>query len=129
MKNEIKEEWKKNLTSGKFKQGKGYLREWNFATEEWEYCCLGVLCEQSNLGEWVEEERTSFSRGIMRRVSRYLGATQYLPRQVAEWAGIDYAHDDNSTAQGVLAGKNDEGYPFTDIAEDLDWVLERFEGK
>lgn len=139
MKDEIKTQWKANLTSGEFVQGKSYLREWNFATKEWEYCCLGVLCEQSGLAEWVVVDTNrptwwpSAARGDTRRVASYLGATQYLPREVAEWAGIATTLDggNKNTPQGVLAEKNDDddGCSFAEIAEALDPVFEQFEGK
>jgi len=135
MKDEIKTQWKANLTSGEFVQGKNYLREWNFATKKWEYCCLGVLCEQSGLAEWVclGPSAHQLARGDTRRVASYLGATQDLPREVAEWAGIITTEDgayNKNTPQGVLAGKNDDdGCSFAEIAEALDPVLEQFEGK
>jgi hypothetical protein len=53
MNEEIKERWKIELCSGKYPQGDGYLRQWNIDTQQCEYCCLGVLCEMSGLGEWV----------------------------------------------------------------------------
>jgi hypothetical protein len=40
MKPEIKQKWIDALRSGKYKQGRGYLR-----TSRDEYCCLGVLCD------------------------------------------------------------------------------------
>lgn len=43
MKPELKKRWVKALRSGKYKQGKNYLRR---QTPEGDrYCCLGVLCE------------------------------------------------------------------------------------
>lgn len=44
MKAELKEKWLEALRSGKFKQGKGALR--NSADE---YCCLGVFCSVAGL--------------------------------------------------------------------------------
>lgn len=40
MKKEIADIWVKELRSGKYKQGKGYLRQIDD-----KYCCLGVLCD------------------------------------------------------------------------------------
>lgn len=40
MKKEIADKWVAALRSGKYKQGRQYLR-----TFEDNYCCLGVLCE------------------------------------------------------------------------------------
>lgn len=41
-----KQDWIKNLRSGKFKQGREFLRV--KLTEEYSYCCLGVLMETLN---------------------------------------------------------------------------------
>lgn len=50
MKKEIAEKWTKALRSGKYKQGTGELRA--YITDEVQFCCLGVLCEISQQGQW-----------------------------------------------------------------------------
>jgi len=44
MNQKFKKIWLKNLRSGKFKQGKGYLKKQYKDNKEINYCCLGVLC-------------------------------------------------------------------------------------
>lgn len=73
----IKAAWKDKLMSGDFPQGQGWLRSWNPDMERWEYCCLGVACEISGLGEWVAFTSNS---GVL--VSSYFGESQYLPHDV-----------------------------------------------
>ena len=48
---EHRRQWVAALRSGRFQQGKGSLRP----TAD-TYCCLGVACEISGLGKWVEIE-------------------------------------------------------------------------
>ena len=49
-----KAKWVAALRSGKYKQGTGQLR-----TEDDCYCCLGVLCDISGVGQWVRSEHDS----------------------------------------------------------------------
>ena len=48
MEKKLKAKWVKALRSKEYKQGTGRLR--NADTNE--YCCLGVLCDISGLGNW-----------------------------------------------------------------------------
>jgi len=69
----IKKQWIEALRSGKYKQGRYWLRHRN------EFCCLGVLCDlhaQATNCEWNTDEN-------------YLGAAQALPKEVVNWAGLD----------------------------------------
>jgi len=43
----IAKKWIKALRSGKYKQGKGYLKQFTSKNEP-RHCCLGVLCELYN---------------------------------------------------------------------------------
>lgn len=111
MKEDIKKEWQKNLKSGNFAQGSGQLRTWDSDEKIWKYCCLGVLCEMSGLAEWVEYK----DREVL--VSAYLDNKHYLPREVAEWAGIDPKNDEDTTVQQRLGTLNDEGDTFIMMAD------------
>ena len=44
---ELKAKWLTALRSGQYDQGRHRLR-----TDDNHYCCLGVLCEVSNVGKW-----------------------------------------------------------------------------
>jgi hypothetical protein len=115
MKEDVQKAWVEDLKSGKFTQGYGYLRSWDPDDEIWKYCCLGILCERSALGTWVERTADSGDR-----ISDYLGSSQYLPKEVAEWAGLDPT---DSTIQLRLAELNDEETPFAEIADRLPEML------
>lgn len=43
MDRKLKDEWTTGLRSGQYKQGVGYLKQ--RVEGDWQYCCLGVLCE------------------------------------------------------------------------------------
>ena len=51
----LKKDWLKALRSGKYKQGKHYLRDQDNA-----FCCLGVLCELIDPNRWIKEEGTNY---------------------------------------------------------------------
>lgn len=70
---EVKKLWLEALRSGKYEQGRGKLR----STDN-KFCCLGVLCDISNLGVWEGG-----------RFVYYLGSGGILPTAVMVWAGLD----------------------------------------
>ncbi len=52
----LMKKWAKALRSGKYKQGRHSLRNKNDT-----FCCLGVLCDISGMGEWTGDDKTVFS--------------------------------------------------------------------
>ena len=48
-------EWIAALRSNKYEQGQQYLHN------DGKYCCLGVLCDISGVGEWVEVDNSFYS--------------------------------------------------------------------
>lgn len=106
---EIKNRWTKALRSGKYKQGKGLLRD-----SEDRYCCLGVLCDvvKSDLGlEW-ESFMGCYS------IENYEAS---LPDTIVKFTGV------NSTGyygKVRLVLMNDrDGYTFNEIAEVIEKEL------
>ena len=101
---EVKAAWLEALRSGEYKQGKSQLK-----TNDGSYCCLGVLCDISKLGEWV--------RGGY-HVNDMDYASAFLPEAVKEWAGIN--SEDPSYGNGIedhLSYRNDKGMTFAEIAD------------
>ncbi len=100
---EIKAAWLEALRSGRYKQGRGSLREND------EYCCLGVLCDIVPKAEWNGDEvcyGPEHEYGI-------------LPTTLATELGIDedprVIIDEEETS---LSAVNDCGsYDFTQIAD------------
>lgn len=55
MEKALKEKWFKALRSGQYKQTIGALKRQS-ENGDCRYCCLGVLCDVSGEGKWVEGE-------------------------------------------------------------------------
>ena len=91
---EIKADWLTALRSGEYKQGKGFLK--NEDGETARYCCLGVLCElavKAGVIEESEKDEDEFVHSFSSSPPNGGGlshSSSYLPRGVAEWAGIHY---------------------------------------
>lgn len=110
--------WIEALRSGKFKQGKIFLKKDNC------YCCLGVACELSELGQWTSSENDW--------MSSYLGATYALPAKVQNYYGLhEYSgtYFTNDQLENNLAGHNDGGMTFAQIADLIEECLENREKK
>jgi len=105
---EIKAQWVAALRSGEYEQSHLALRSKD-SSGEVSYCCLGVLCEISGLGEWEE--------GGYRLSGGYTNSS-FLPSRVQEWANIT-SDDPAVGGEGVdcLSYKNDNGATFAEIAD------------
>jgi hypothetical protein len=114
MKPEIKQKWVQALKSGKYRQGKGSLKN-----KLNEYCCLGVLCD-------LHSKETS----IKWNGDVYLDKCIQLPSEVMEWAGIDnmvgrsgMVDSDINLRPIYLTDLNDSGRTFKEIAEIIEEKL------
>ena len=93
MKQNIMKQWIKALRSGKYKQGKGTLKQYDSKGNA-QHCCLGVLCELYNqemrknkkktIPEKIYNDDSDFSHGY----SRFGGKKEDLPKEAMDWAGI-----------------------------------------
>lgn len=90
MNKEIKEQWVAALRSGDYAQGSESLCRQDYNSEEYHFCCLGVLCDISNPSRWHGDDMPT--RGFL------------------ESLGISW-----NTAE-TLAFMNDGGLPFSEIA-------------
>ena len=97
---EPQEIWLQALESDKYTQTSDALH-----TKDGDYCCIGVLCDVSGLGEWVNPHSCSWT------VS-YMGESNVAPREVRDWVGLTLS------GQGDCIQLNDEGGArFAEIAE------------
>lgn len=127
MNDDVQALWAEDLETTDALQGNGYLRQWDDKLKQWRYCCLGRLCELSGLGKWVETTiKDPHNGNKVITIASYLNATQYLPNEVADWAGLAYYRisDAIDSAQEALAEMNDDGDSFPDIAAAIPHVLE-----
>lgn len=131
MKQNIMKKWIKALRSGKYKQGKRTLKQYDSKGNA-QHCCLGVLCELYNqemrknkkktLPETIYNNDSACPHGY----SRFGGKTTDLPKEVMNWAGIknsigriyyDDDVDDNLLWRRCLVDINDGGTKFKTIAD------------
>lgn len=113
MNREIALQWVDALKSGKYQQGTGTLR----AQHDDKYCCLGVLCEISELGTW---DREGWEWVWAYKVGEEDENAAVLPAAVQEWAEMKSKAGDLSDETN-LARQNDSGKTFSEIAE----IIER----
>lgn len=111
MKYNVMKKWVKALRSGKYKQTQGALKHSD------SYCCLGVLCEISNLGEF--EGPTYVTPTDENYVS--------LPRPVMEYAGMEKTAGGESSFRCEVSHRpknllqmNDSGKTFKEIADTIE---------
>lgn len=122
----VKARWLEALRSGEYLQGRDVLAKRNREGET-SFCCLGVLC---NLSPYSWDESYPGSSALSCR-----GFTQDTPPRVSEWAVGPWTGEYIATAvlstgklpffdredrQVRLAGCNDAGMPFEQIADLID---------
>ncbi len=97
MKKKVKDLWVAALRSGKYKQGTHRLRGHNNR-----YCCLGVLCEISDLP--------------------YTGSASGLPYSIEDWAGMgsSLGRFGNRDLPALFAMNDILGRNFNEIADVID---------
>jgi len=114
---ENRKKWVEALRSGDYKQTQNVLTDGN------NYCCLGVACDISDLGEW-EEFETKESGGFEYIVNRDYSSEKSsidLPNSVQNWLGL-YTIS-GASVNGVaksLVTLNDEGSTFNEIADAIE---------
>lgn len=115
MDKKTKKQWVTALRSGEYEQGKSWLRRENNGTER--FCCLGVLCDLVEPGQW----RNTDGMGSWRNGCG-LDADASMPRpSVQERFGLDKNLERKATESvaDALARMNDAGKSFAEIAN---WI-------
>ena len=93
---EHRKQWVQALRSDSYQQAQGKLRGAHDG-----FCCLGVACDISGLGEWDD--------------GGYLGERGSLPDQVMDWLGLEDAA--GGYIASSLSNLNDVGVTFEAIAD------------
>jgi len=104
---EHRQQWLDALRSGNYQQTRGTLKY------DDRFCCLGVACDISGLGEWVY---TSDSKTQGYTVKDVL-LLSVLPKDVMNWLGVSSSTAFDKNMINSLASLNDLGYGFNDIAK------------
>ena len=102
---EAQERWVTALESGEYKQGRDRLRDGD------DFCCLGVACDLSGLGEWT----LNLNLTHMFADGRQQAERDYLLLSVRAWLSI------TREEEAALADMNDDGKTFAEIAK---WIRE-----
>lgn len=113
---EVKATWVADLRSGKYKQGRDYLR-----TAEGTYCCLGVLCDRSPVGHWASNPTETADHCVPFVTGSDPVAVTHLPDKVVEWAGLTDAKSQKIIDRLIVA--NDDGDNFNTIADEIEEKL------
>jgi hypothetical protein len=103
---EIKTKWLEALRSGKYKQGNRVLRK--TTDDQDEYCCLGVLCDLISPEKWHKPEIGTWVAFLSTNGDK---KRHFPPDEIMRVAGLSTENGD------TLAGKNDEGESFEEIAK------------
>lgn len=88
----VKAAWVKALRSGEYLQTTGRLRREQEGKPH--YCCLGVLCDISGLGQWTPNRGNGYTTTELEDFAT-------LPHRVQEWAEL------SPDVRGELVGMND----------------------
>jgi hypothetical protein len=102
--------WVEALRSDKYKQGQGCLRLGD------RFCCLGVACELA-VEAGVIPPPTKRDDGAYQYGKAAGASTACLPDCVRDWLGVTSHHGSLRGVPGSLAGKNDQGLSFGEIAD------------
>ncbi len=131
----VKEKWINALTSGKYKQGKGCLRD-----NQDSFCCLGVLTDlaaKEGIVEWTKNPNVSNGLFSVKEAAKNIYGNDVdvyekdaLPEEVMKWAGLDdsnpmieeiekdgFDEEESNYTIASLASANDGGMTFKEIAE------------
>jgi hypothetical protein len=116
MKEKVAKAWVAALRSGEYRQAHGCLRN-----DDGEMCCLGVLCDISELGRW-QNVGINVYKGLALLGDRVFSSTMGTPpKAVMDWAGMrtplgEFA-DIARFGGDTLAKINDLGASFNFIAD------------
>lgn len=111
--------WIDALRSGEYEQGEYRLRVGD------QFCCLGVACDVSGLGNWEIYDGVMPSEDDPRSEPTYRyepsGDIAFLPSDVRLWLGLEYPTGDVKVESGMLSVLNDrDRWTFAQIADAIE---------
>lgn len=123
MQQKVKDKWVKALRSGKYKKGKGYLKQ-TAPSGIVSYCCLGVLCEAVKLPlteTSVAPAYTPNGKDVSYKTHHIEGWSTYntIPPMYKEQLGLD------GKDESCLISMNDGDAPYKkpkSFKEIADWI-------
>lgn len=126
---DLKNKWVAALRSGKYEQGKGFLRRLDEKDSNKEkFCCLGVLCDVFDPELWDRDaESTEEFSSFMFKEPISTANIFYFMKEGSEVLSYDLAksfgfHEGALSIQDILTEMNDrDNKSFSEIA---DWIEE-----
>lgn len=117
MKSDNINKWIYELRSNKFHKCKKYLRYNNT------YCALGILCEISGLGEWVEDISEAGVKNYKINGSKGHRKLFFPPNEVYDWIGLK--KEDRRIFGAYVSSLNDQDLSFKEIASFLESKIKK----
>jgi hypothetical protein len=113
----ITRKWLKELRSGQYRQGTGYLVQKSKDNKGDKFCCLGVLCDMAVRAKVINPPETLIENGVEVYFYGIENTYDLLPRKVMDWIGLKT--EDGTYFEDIdsLASKNDQGSKFSTIAK------------
>lgn len=109
MKKSWADKWVKALRSGKYKQTTGRLNRIG------NYCCLGVLCDISKLGTWVQPQNNI--GWLEYKSTDEFDAAVFLPDSVQKLTGMySICGSDNKSKLSLMDLNDEKKWSFKKIA-------------
>jgi len=108
---EHRKQWVEALRSGKYHQGRGALRVGE------KFCCLGVACDISGLGQWVPLKVDNVPTLAQ---AYHIDSTRkgdVLLPGIVDWLGVTHPEVRYTGEKVMLTVANDDGYDFNAIAD------------
>jgi len=109
-----RKQWVEALRSGKYQQGERWLRYGD------KFCCLGVACDISGLGRWVDVMDGDSAVSVLPYAVDAEQQMQVLPKKIMDWLGVQSSkvsiHNINRL-HTLLTDCNDDGNNFNIIAD------------
>jgi hypothetical protein len=120
--------WVDALRSGKYNQGDGALRIVFESGVDEKFCCLGVACDISGVGEWEFNSGTEIDEAIYYspddKFSNGNRDSSILTGRVAEWFGFNSKDpnliDEDGDYEKATALNDSHGYTFEEIADAIE---------
>jgi len=108
---EHRKQWVDALRSGEYEQVTGHMRAGD------KFCCLGVACDISGLGEWklLNAYDVSTKAQAYHIDGIYNGVG--LPAPVIDWLGVTHYKVRYAGKELTLTMANDVGFSFNEIAD------------
>jgi hypothetical protein len=119
----LKAEWVAALRSGEYRQGKNSLRCKSIENGQYEYCCLGVLCDlavKHGEGEWRDSLHNSNRSIYTPHALPDEWSMNYPSRDLSDRLNLGASADGALSRQSLLGDMNDDqNKDFLTIA---DWI-------